>query len=206
MSLDTLAQLGEFIGGVFVVVSLAYLAHQIRQNTRSLRTENYGRVLDRMSALQSRLSSDAGLNRVFMVGAQDPSRLTRSERTQFAWALYELFGAGEFMYHQSLEKALPPAVWERWRATIAWWLTWPGIRAWWAAKPSPLAADFQAFGDEMLRAHRQDPEAIARWEAFVAGGDPVPPDGRRLRSDRLVAAGPGARSPLSDPASRTRTG
>ena len=41
MGLDSLAQLGEFVGGVFVVPSLVYLAHQVRQNTRSLRTENY---------------------------------------------------------------------------------------------------------------------------------------------------------------------
>ena len=59
MSLDTLAQIGEFVGGFFVVISLIYLARQVGQNTKSLRTENYARVLDRMSTLQSRLSLDA---------------------------------------------------------------------------------------------------------------------------------------------------
>ena len=54
MGLERLALLGEFVGGFFVIVSLVYLAHQVRQNTRSLRTENYARVLDRMSTLQSR--------------------------------------------------------------------------------------------------------------------------------------------------------
>ena len=169
MGLERLALLGEFVGGFFVIVSLVYLAHQVRQNTRSLRTENYARVLDRMSTLQSQLSMDPDLNRVFVVGAEDPGRLSRSDRIRFAWALYELFGAAEFMYHQSREKGLPDAVWERWQATIGWWLSHPGMRMWWAAKPAPLAADFEAFGDDIIRNRPVDTASNERWRDFVAG-------------------------------------
>ena len=178
MDLDSLANIGDFVGGVFVVISLVYLAHQVRLNTRSLKSENYARVLERMSTLQARLSVDPDLHHVFMVGAEDPGRLSRAQRVRFSWALYELFGAGEFMYHQSRDKALPPAVWARWEATIGWWLSHPGMRAWWAAKPVPLAADFEAFGNEMLRNHRFDAAAIERWRRFVAGeGTSTPPAG-----------------------------
>jgi hypothetical protein len=169
MDLDSLAKLSEFVGGFFVVVSLVYLAHQVRQNTRSLRTENYARVLERMSTLQSRLSADADLNRVVIIGAEDPARLTRSERVRFSWALYELFGAAEFMYHQAEDHALPPAVWRRWNATIEWWLSHPGMRAWWAAKPTPLSEDFEAFGDDIIRHRHIDPAVAARWRHFVSG-------------------------------------
>ena len=65
MNLDTLANLGEFAGGVFVLITLVYLAHQVKQNTKSLRIENYARVLERMSALQSRLALEPELNRLF---------------------------------------------------------------------------------------------------------------------------------------------
>src|SRR5690606_11622923 len=141
MDLEALANVGEFVGGVFVVVSLIYLAFQVRQNTRSLRSENYARLLERMSTLQSRLAVDPALNHVFMVGAEEPDRLSPADRIRVSWALYELFGAAEFMYHQQLEGALPDVVWSRWETTIRWWLSHPGIRAWWAAKPAPLAAD-----------------------------------------------------------------
>ena len=62
MDLATLANLGEFIGGLVVMVSLVYLAHQVRQNTLSLRTENYARVLDRMSSIQAQIATDGDLN------------------------------------------------------------------------------------------------------------------------------------------------
>ena len=174
MDLQTLANVGEFVGGVFVVISLVYLAFQVRQNTRSLRSENYARLLDRMSTLQSRLAVDPDLNHLFIVGAEDPSRLTRAQRVRFSWALYELFGAAEFMYHQSLERTLPDIVWKRWEASMGWWLSHPGIRAWWAAKPAPLAEDFQRLGDEMIRNDSYDAATIERWRRFVAGED-LPP-------------------------------
>ncbi len=169
MDLDSLSKLGEFVGGFFVVLSLFYLAYQVRQNTKSMMSENYARLLQHMSNMQSRLSVDAELNHIFMVGAEDPGRLSRADRIRFAWALYELFGTAEFMYHQSLGKALPPGVWARWEATIGWWLSHPGIRAWWASKPTPLTADFEAFGEELQRNNRFDPAGVERWRRFVAG-------------------------------------
>jgi hypothetical protein len=169
MNLESLANVGEFVGGVFVVVSLIYLAFQVRQNTKLLRTENYGRVLDRMSTLQSRLAVDPALNHLFVVGAQDPQRLTSAERVRFSWALYEMFGTGEFMFHQSRDKSLPEVVWKRWEATIGWWLSHPGIQEWWNSKPAPLSTDFEAFGEEMIRSKRFDAAAVERWRAFVAG-------------------------------------
>jgi hypothetical protein len=169
--LTTLAQLGEFVGGFFVVVSLVYLAHQVRQNTRSLRTENYARVLERLSTVQSNLSADADLNRIVIVGAQAPEALTRTERVRMSWALYELMGAAEFVFHQAQQRALPEEVWQRWRATLAWWISHPGIQAWWAARPSPFSISFERFMTELIEHNPLDAEAVRRWERFVAGAD-----------------------------------
>jgi hypothetical protein len=174
VDLDSLAKLGEFVGGFFVIVSLIYLAHQVRQNTRSLRTENYARVLDRMSTVQSRLSVDPELNRIVTVGAENPHRLSRSERIRFSWAMYELFGAAEFMYLQAQDHALPEAVWARWEASLVWWLSHPGMREWWVAKPAAMASNFEGFVQELLRTRSVDHAALSRWHDFVAGDTALP--------------------------------
>ena len=44
MTLEDLGNLGEFIAAVAVVVSLVYLALQIRQNTRSVRDSAFQAV------------------------------------------------------------------------------------------------------------------------------------------------------------------
>jgi len=173
MDLATLAQLGEFVGGLFVVVSLVYLAHQVRQNTTSLRTENYARAVDRLSSMQRNVSSDGELNRIVTIGSTRPETLSRTERMRFTWYLYELLGAAEFVFHQAEQGALPDEVWERWRATMVWWFSNPGILAWWRAKPTPFSTSFEAFANELIRTTPFDPEAARRWEAFVGGPAPA---------------------------------
>ena len=52
MNLEQLANLGEFVGGIAVIASIVYLAIQIKQNTRSVKsatlatnTSNWGSML-----------------------------------------------------------------------------------------------------------------------------------------------------------------
>jgi hypothetical protein len=167
--LQTLANLGEFLGGVVVVLSLVYLGYQVRQNTQSLRAENYARALERVSAMQARLSSEAPLAALFVRGLADANALTREERSQLAWALYEMFGAFEFMFHQFRSGSLPAEVWERWSATLSWWLSLPGVASWWSAKPAPFSSSFSALVDERVRDNPFDRASAGRWQEFLVG-------------------------------------
>ena len=172
MTLQDLANLGEFIGSVAVVLSLVYLAIQVRQNTASIRTENFARALERVSAMQSLLFENRDLAQLQAQGVLDPSALTRAERLQLTWWLTEAFGAFEFMFHQAKGGALPDEVWARWSATIGWWLSLPGVQAWWQARPTPFSGSFTAFVDVLIRDGRFDSEAANRFNNFLAGTPP----------------------------------
>lgn len=187
MDLNTLAQLGQFVGGIVVVVSLIYLALQVRQNTKMLKTESYGRALDRMAAIQSKLSTDEELNRILVLGSQTPEALDPSERMRLNWALYELLGAAEFMYHQVEEDALSSEVWTRWRETIVWWFSNPGVRAWWEAKPVPMSSDFEAFVEDLIGDRAFDDETARRWERFVMGDNSPEEEGENGPSVNLFS-------------------
>ena len=174
MTLETLANVGEFVSGIAVVISLVYLAFQVRQNTQSQRTENYARALDRVSTMQARLSVDRDMAELFGTGVLNTRVLKPGQRIQFAWAFYEMFGAFEFMYHQSQAGALPDEVWERWSATLSWWISFPGVRAWWRAKPTPFSSSFSAFVEARLGQGPPDADAARRWQEFVATGGSLP--------------------------------
>jgi hypothetical protein len=174
LNLDTLANLGEFISAVAVVLSLVYLAFQVRQNTQSLRTENYARALDRVAALQARLSADPELALIISRGVLDTSSLSPQQRIQFTWAFYEMFGAFEFMYDQAQAGALPAHVWERWSATLSWWVSLPGVQSWWRGKPAPFGSGFSAFVETRLIAGPSDAAAARRWQEFLPSGGVSP--------------------------------
>lgn len=167
MNFQDLANLGEIIGGVAVVVSLIYLAVQVRQNTTSQQTENYARALDRIATLQALFGKDGGLSVMFAKGVRNPSDLQAGERIQFTWILYEMFGAFEFMFHASLGNAIPDEVWKRWELTIAYWLGHPGVQTWWGVRPAPFTASFTAYVESAIGKIPAGAEPGRAWSDFV---------------------------------------
>ena len=168
--LQTLANIGEIIGAVTVVLSLIYLAVQIRQSTQAQRTENHSRALDRLAAMQSSLSQDDEFSLMFSKGAVDTSKLTPRERIRFTWSLYEAFGAFEFMFHASKTDAIPEEVWRRWSSAVAWWLTFPGVQAWWSSKPLPFTDSFTSFVESLLEDNPTDADSSQRYQEFISAG------------------------------------
>lgn len=169
MDLRTLADLGEFLGGIGVIVSVLYLAIQIRDSTASQRSENYARSLERMAALQQAMAGDGELVALYARGLTEPESLTRVQRVRFTWVLTEFFGGLEFMYYQSQHGTIPRELWMRWEETLRWWLTFPGVAAWWQGKPAPFTPGFSACVDRCL-ASGFTPERPGAWESFLATG------------------------------------
>jgi hypothetical protein len=168
--LQTLANIGEIIGAVTVVLSLIYLAVQIRQSTQAQRTENYSRALDRLAAMQSSMSQDDEFSLMISIGAVDTKKLTPGERVRFTWSMYEAFGAFEFMFHASKTDAIPEEVWRRWSAAVAWWLTFPGVQTWWTSRPTPFTDSFTSFVESLLEENPTDVESNQRYQEFIAEG------------------------------------
>ena len=167
-NLESLANLGEIISAIAVVVSLVYLAVQVRQNTRAQQTENFSRALDRIAAMQATLSQDPAMSVIFSKGVADPSELTPKERMQFTWAMYELFGAFEFMFLASKDNSIPEEVWRRWSSAVAWWLSFPGVHAWWTVRPIPFADSFTSYVESLLENNPTSAESTQRYQDFIA--------------------------------------
>lgn len=167
MDASTTQLIGTFVSVAAVTLSLLGLAFQVRQQTRTLRSQNYAQALARLAVVQARLSESQAMANVFARGVIDVKLLTVEERIQFNWTFYEIFGAFEFMYDQMLDHALPPHVWERWESTINWWLALPGVANWWRSRPTPFNSRFTSLVDDIAANPRVDQTAMERWSAFI---------------------------------------
>lgn len=176
MNPEILKAIATYASVIAVVVSIVGLASQLRRHTLSLHSQNYAKALDRIAAIQSRLGMDAGASGVFARGVRDPAALSPEERIQLAWILYEIFGGFEFMFEEARRGTLPPQVWERWDATMAWWISLPGVRDWWRNKPAPFTQRFSDLVEERLSRPVHDAAAAARWQDFLR--NPVVMPGR----------------------------
>jgi len=145
MTLEALGNAGEMIGGVGVILSLVYLAAQIRQNTRSVRTGNYQDVVATAATLSATVGSNAETSRIFWGGLTEPDSLTLEESRQFAMLLTTLFRVYENLFYQHHENMLDTVIWTGWskNALQVFWL--PGAQVWWQRWRETYHPDFRAF-------------------------------------------------------------
>ena len=169
MKLDQLANIGELLGGIGVILSLLYLAFQVRDHSRGLRLESYGRSLDRLARMQERFAEDSEISKIYNKGLVEPEELSIDERIRFTWVLTEMFGAFEYMHYQQRKGDLPEEIWNRWVETIKFWLTYPGVRGWWYGKPSPFSDEFCSFVEQCIR-DGYEPERPGAWQSWMLKG------------------------------------
>ena len=103
MALEQYANLGEIVGGIAVVISLIYLALQIRQNTRAVRTSNFHRITDSFNQINNTIAHDESLARVFRVGMANYQDLSEDEKIRFNFMFLSAFRILETLYYQSTQ-------------------------------------------------------------------------------------------------------
>ena len=82
MTLSDLGNIGEFVGGLLVVVSLFYLASQIRQNTRAMGVAAYKDAVRSVNDVSALLVQNSGLGSLLERRAGDPATLDEAELFQ----------------------------------------------------------------------------------------------------------------------------
>lgn len=140
--ISTLAQVASAVG---VIVSLVYLAVQIRQNTRVVRNPTHHALTVTRLDYIALVVQNPELSRILRIGSHDPEQLNEDERHRFDLIMYYLFSAGENFYYQNRQGALDSEQWERWCGTLRNYFTQPGVRAWFEKRPTRFAASFTEF-------------------------------------------------------------
>jgi len=88
MDLAQLANLGEFIGGVTVLVTLLYLATQIRHNTNQLKGEAIISINDAEFELDKEVRGDLALFETVIRGMSDWKSLNHEQQAQVHLYVY----------------------------------------------------------------------------------------------------------------------
>lgn len=97
MTLDYYANVAEIVGVIIVIVTLIFLAMQIRQNTRALRSTTIQEVMQSELAMMSILVENAGLWDKIVKGES----LAEGEETRRALAQCNVYMIEtESRYHQ----------------------------------------------------------------------------------------------------------
>ena len=149
LDIITLAAWGEFIGGIAVVVSLIYLASQIRQNSRLLKVSTTAALATSDIEFSKLLIADSELHRIYEEGLADRDSLPETERRRFDMFLNMMMRAFKRDYYFAQDGAINDSVWQGEKQSHLMMLLQPGARQWWGAFDQRSGTQMSSwYGDE----------------------------------------------------------
>jgi hypothetical protein len=151
MDINTLAAWGEFLGGIAVVVSLVYLAGQIRQNSNLLKASVASTTAQLQYGQNEMIAKDSEIAQLFSRGISDRDSLSEVEGLQFDVMLAIQVQA----VHQSFEFQESGigsmASWYWIKGAMGWFTTQPGFKTWWLANQKNYMPVFRDYVDALIR-------------------------------------------------------
>jgi hypothetical protein len=131
MDWSILGALGEFVGGIAVVVSLLYVGLQVRQSSNSVRAASQIAIKQLSSEITTQLLAP-DMARIYIDGLEDSSSLPPEDRVRFHSLMLSLFGTYEAAYFQTYYGTIPKEMQDPSRHQAQFHLRQPGVKQWWA--------------------------------------------------------------------------
>ncbi|MFC1796764.1 hypothetical protein ACFL1V_06670 [Pseudomonadota bacterium] len=114
LSLDSLAAIAEVVGAIAVVLSLIYVGHQVKQNTKALRTQVHETLVGHVFAAEGTLLANADLARIIIKSSSVSESLTPDERLRADKYFTFEFVNWESAYLHYKQGFIEEQVWRRW--------------------------------------------------------------------------------------------
>ena len=156
MTIQDYAAIGEIVGGIAVIVTLLYLAAQIRQTNKAILSSSFHEISNSYIHVNGWITSDESLARIFRIGLEKPEDLTEDEFVRFSVLLLSLFRVIETIYFQREVGTVDPRLWAGEIRTTNEILSSPGGRKWWATNPFGFTAEFREYVDREISRHESE--------------------------------------------------
>jgi hypothetical protein len=159
MNLNDLANIGQVIGAVAVVVSLFYVAHQIRQNTNAVRSATAQAVHEHFANWYQLVAADSELSKIVATGLRDYGSLSEEERVRFIATFMSFLSYSQNAFLKWREKLLAPPLWMGWELVIMNLVCAPGGKAFWKDRGYMFGEEFRRHVEDDLMKRTPHPDA-----------------------------------------------
>jgi len=130
---EAISAIGQIVGAIAVVISLIYVAREIRSNARAARLASMGTANEWLR----QITVHPELRDLYHRGLEDYESLEKADKRGFSTLMLQLFNIYQEMYYQHLENHLDPRQWVTIDAAMCDVINAnPGIQTWWRSQPS----------------------------------------------------------------------
>jgi AICAR transformylase/IMP cyclohydrolase PurH len=142
MNWEAISAIGEIVGAVAVVVTLIYVARQIRDNTRVARSATRQSVAEMTMSIADDLVADKEMAKLFLKDLQG-DELDASERLRLFARTYRAMRNYENIHYQYLTGMLTASEWQGFRSNLNAIFEWPSTQAYWENERQYYSQPFQ---------------------------------------------------------------
>lgn len=149
MNWVALGAIGELLGAVAVVISLAYLAAQVVQNTRTVRAGSADGAVRALQTWIRPLIQDPEISRIFRLGVEDWHSLDADGKARFFHIMLGFMKTMENLHFQYTKGALDPGVWRGWEHLMTGYIQSPGGQSYWMERRLVFSQAFRQFVESL---------------------------------------------------------
>jgi hypothetical protein len=153
VTLNELGSLGEFISGLGVLITLVYLALQIRHNTRAVRSSMHQDMVESTLRIAESLSDNESVSRIVLKADEDYDNLTREEFLRFEAYAERVLGNFESVFYSYRNSMIEEDLWESWESSCLADISRGAMRRYWQEERPLHLRDFMDFIDNFYRTH-----------------------------------------------------
>jgi len=145
VTLDQFASIGEIISSVGVVISLIYLAIQIRSNTDAERSATYRSIVSDFGAMNNAMAATPELSYLFTEGMENYHQFEPRDKARISQSFFQCFHYFENMYYQHKKGYMDDDVWLGWKRLMLTYYSAPGFQTWWQHRHDVYSKSFADF-------------------------------------------------------------
>ena len=142
MNWEAIGAIGEIVGAITVVVTLIYIAIQMRQNTTAIQLNTAHSVTEELQEMFSLLASDQGLSEIFVEASQN-EELTGADRVRYNTWSSNLVRVYENAFLLNRQNVVDEAHWDGMTRMMIDISAMPAFSLYWADRIHWFSEDFQ---------------------------------------------------------------
>ena len=162
MNWEMLSAIGQVVAAIGVIISLIYLAVQIREQNKERRRAGINILTTQWGELVKTGQESRDFAELFLRGIQSFQNLDAPDKLRFS-AFFTRFtrnAEGMFIYYR--DGALEKALWDEVERTMIDYFAYPGVREWWTTRKHWLTDEFRAVAEPII-AKNPEPKMYAAY-------------------------------------------
>ena len=128
MNWDAIAAVAELLGATGVILSLLYLATQLRQSNKLAKRNATQSLLAARGEFNRFIAGDPALTELYWKGMEMPDDLSDTEWKRFHEVSTTLIRHFEAIFLDQIEGLLPKGIWQSQDASMRRWMSKPGMQ------------------------------------------------------------------------------